>query len=335
MIRASRIAIPLGALFAAALASAIPRTDPECPQPESRLYEAGTVAAVNTSAVASPPIGGGCKIVFLADEGTVVAAGDTLVVLENERIGSLLREVQADAGVQDLVVAGVAAENASHALAAHNAIAKARLDRESADLAEQKQRFSAPLDRERAALGRRLAEFALARALQDSAAQGGLDSLARAQAVIQREKLRARTARYQGYLDMLVITAPAAGMVVYHRERSDEGVSVVHLGDEVNWSQHLLDVTDVSTLQIEFPVHERDRGRVRPGQRVTAVPEAYPDRTYAGRITAVQTLPEAEEADAVARRFRVTALLDGVDGDLMPGMSVRATIELEDDHAAR
>ena len=124
-------------------------------------------------------------------------------------------------------------------------------------------------------------------------------------------------------------------MVVYHRERSDEGVSVAHVGDEVNWSQHLLDVTDVSTLQIEFPVHERDRGRVHAGQRVTAVPEAYPDRTYAGRITTVQTLPEADESDAVARQFRVTALLDGVDGDLMPGMSVRATIELEDDHAAR
>lgn len=335
MIRTPMTFVLPGALLAAALACAALRPDPASGAPEAFLYEAGTVAAVNTVAVASPPIGGGCKVVFLKDEGTVVAAGDTLVVLENDRIGTLLRQVQADGAVQDLVVASVVAANASHALAAHNAIAKARLDRESAVLAEEKQRFSAPLEQERAALGRRLADFALARALQDSAAQAGLDSLSRAGAEIQREKLRARTARYQGYVDMLVVTAPAAGMVVYHRERSDDGVSVVRLGDEVNWSQHLLDITDVSTLQIELAVHERDVGRVRTGLRVTAVPEAYPDRTYTGHVTSVQALPESGEAGALARQYPVVALLDGVDGDLMPGMSVRVTIELEDDHAAR
>jgi len=303
-------------------------------QAPTQLHEAGTVSAVNTVAVHSPRIGGS-KITFLADEGTVAAAGDTLVVLENERISNLLRQVSADADVQVLAVAGVEAENASRALAAHNAILKSRLARETAVLAEEKQRFASALDRERAALSRKLADIALVRAVQDSAAQAGLDSLSLARARIQQERLEARRIRYQGYLDMLVVTAPAAGMVVYHRERSESGVSVPRLGDEVNWSEYLLDLTDVSTLQIDMEIHERDRGRVRVGQRVTAVPEAYPDRTYTGRIVAVQQLPQALETDVVARSFPVTALLDGVDGDLMPGMSVRATIELEDVHAQR
>ncbi len=124
-------------------------------------------------------------------------------------------------------------------------------------------------------------------------------------------------------------------MVIYHRERTEEGIEVVRLGDTVSWNQHLLDITDIGALEVEMEVHERDRSRVRIGQRVSAVPEAYPDREYTGRVTAVQSLPLASENGAVSRKFLAVALLDSVDGDLMPGMSVRATIDLEDVHASR
>jgi len=264
-----------------------------------------------------------------------VAPGDTLAILTNERFVDRLRAVTADLAVQQRVLARVEAENTSHVLASHNAITKASLAMEAAALAEENQQFAAALERERAALGRRQAEISLTRARYDSVAQAGLDSLALARAEIRADRLRARRNRYQTYLDQLVLIAPAAGMVIYHRERTEEGVEVVRVGDAVGWSQHLLDITDIAALEVEMEVHERDRSRVRIGQRVAVVPEAYPDREYTGRVTALQSLPLASETGAVSRKFLVTALLDSVDGDLMPGMSVRATIDLEDIHASR
>lgn len=300
-----------------------------------QLHEAGTVAAVNTVAVTSPPVWGDSRVIDLIPEGTMVTAGDTLVVLTNERFEDALREVTADFAVQQKVLVSVEAEHASHELASRNAITKAHLAMEAAELAEENQRFAADLERQQAALGRRQAGIALTRALQDSVAQAGLDSLALARALLQSQRLEQRMQSYQGYLDQLVITAPAAGMVVYRRERTEDGVQVLRLGDTVNWNQHLLDVTDVATLQVQCEVHERDRGRVQVGQRVIAAPDAYPGRTYSGRVTSVQPLPLAAEAGAVARTFLVSALLDHVDRDLRPGMSVRATIVLEDMHAER
>jgi len=301
----------------------------------ARLHEAGTVAAVNTVAVNSPPVWGDSRVVFLVPEGAMVAPGDTLVVLSNERFEDALRDVTSEFAVQQKVLTSVEAEHASHALASRNAITKAKLAMEAAELAEENQRFAADLERQQAALGRRQALISLDRALQDSVAQAGLDSLALARALLQSQRLEQRMRSYQGYLDQLVLTAPAEGMVVYRRERTEDGVRVLRLGDTVNWNQHLLDVTDISTLQVQCEVHERDRGRVQVGQRVIAAPDAYPGRTYLGRVTEVQPLPLAAEAGAVARTFLVSALLDHVDRDLRPGMSVRATIDLEDLHADR
>ncbi|MEZ4387149.1 MAG: efflux RND transporter periplasmic adaptor subunit [Candidatus Krumholzibacteriia bacterium] len=326
-LRQVRSAIAFVAL-AVALAVAVPASA------EVRLlHEAGNVEAVHTVAVSSPPVWGDSRVVRLVAEGTIVAPGDTLVVLTNERFADLLREVTADHAVQQRVLGSVEAERASHLLASRNAITKARLAMESAALDEENQRFAADLARRQAALGRQQAAISLERAVQDSVAQAGLDSLALARAAIRGQRLHARMKTYQAYLDQLVLTAPAAGMVVYRRERTEEGVSVLRLGDTVGWNQHLLDITDVATLQVQMQVHERDRGRIRPGQRVTAAPDAYPGRTYPGRVTSVQRLPLAAESGAVARTFLVSALLDHVDRDLRPGMSVRATIDLEDPDA--
>ena len=182
-------------------------------------------------------------------------------------------------------------------------------------------------------MSRRQAEISLKRARLDSVAQAGLDSLALARAQLRSDRLQARMNRYQAYLDQLVLAAPATGMVVYHRERTKEGVEVIRLGDTVGWNQHLLDITDITALQVEMQVHERDRGRVRLGQSVVAAPDAYPDRRYRGRVTGVQPLPLPADAGVVARSFLVTAVLDDVDAYLKPGMSARATIELEDPDA--
>jgi multidrug resistance efflux pump len=299
----------------------------------TELHETGTIAAVHTVAVNSPPVCGDSRVVDLVAEGTIVMPGDTLVVLANERFADALAEVAADLAVQRKVLTSRRTQNAANAVAAANAITKARLAREAAELAEYNQRFAAPLERERAELSRRQAEIDLARARQDSVAQAQLDSLALARAELRRDRLQARVRRYRNYLDQLVLVSPADGMVVYHRERTDEGVQVVRSGDTVGWGQHLLDITDVSALQVEMEVHERDRGRIAPGQRVIAAPEAYPGVTYPGHVTRVQSLPLDAEAGSAARRFLVTARLDRVDANLRPGMSVRATIILEDPDA--
>lgn len=298
-----------------------------------QLCEAGTVTAVHTVAVNGPMVWGACRVVQLMPEGEYVVQGDTLAVVANEQLDSYLEQVVNSLAVQRQVLASLEPKIAAHTISAANAITKSRLSWELALLAEENQRYGSEQARADARLSRQMADINLARALEDSVIQTKLDSLELARTQLRVDRLESRVTRYQLYVEQLIVMSPADGMVVYHRERSEEGIKVIRVGDQVEYNQHLIDITDISMFEAEVLVHERDRWRLVPGQPVTLEPDAYPERHYFGRVHRVLSLPVAAESGRVSRQFMAYARLDSVDEFLRPGMSVRVTIDLEADHA--
>ncbi len=85
--------------------------------------------------------------------------------------------------------------------------------------------------------------------------------------------------------------------------------------------EDIYDVADLSTVWIYLDVYEKDIRFVKKGQQVQVTSEAYPDESFAGEVTFVDPVMNAD-----TRTVRVRTEFDNQAGKLKPNMYVRASI---------
>ncbi len=114
------------------------------------------------------------------------------------------------------------------------------------------------------------------------------------------------------------LTAPFDGVVSI--VNIDPGNSVSPAG------QPAMRLVDLRELYVEVDITDTDIARITPGQRADILVEAFPDRTFRGRVSYIA--PSATVKSGV-RTFKVQITLDNPEG-LKDGMSAR--VELHTEH---
>jgi RND family efflux transporter MFP subunit len=109
-----------------------------------------------------------------------------------------------------------------------------------------------------------------------------------------------------------LIRAPFAGEV---KER------LVTKGQYLRVQTPAMVIVDVDPLRVRLKVPERVAAWVAVGQPVSLAVEAYPGRTFAGKVSRVSPSVETQ-----TRTLELEALLDNKDGALRPGFFAKATI---------
>ncbi len=125
--------------------------------------------------------------------------------------------------------------------------------------------------------------------------------------------------RAQQNLAYAVIRSPIDGVVI---ERDvDVGQTVA-----ANFSapQLFLIAQDLRNMQILASVDESDIGAIKDGQPVTFTVQAFPNRTFNGRVQQVRM--QSKTTDNVVN-YTVVVAVDNPDGALLPGMTATATFE--------
>jgi multidrug efflux system membrane fusion protein len=84
-------------------------------------------------------------------------------------------------------------------------------------------------------------------------------------------------------------------------------------------------LTDLSQLYANFTVPEKDSAALKVGQTVRVTVDAYPGRTFEGKINAVEPQIATD-----TRNIRVQATFDNPDHILKPGMFTTTTVVLPD-----
>jgi membrane fusion protein (multidrug efflux system) len=120
----------------------------------------------------------------------------------------------------------------------------------------------------------------------------------------------------QARLDHTVIRAPFAGQL---------GLRRVSLGSIVSPSTVITTLDDTSSIKLDFNVPEVYLARLTPGLTVTARSAAWPDLSFDGTVTAIDT-----RVDPVSRTVTARALLPNEERRLRPGMFLTVTL-LKDD----
>src|SRR3989442_609824 len=120
-------------------------------------------------------------------------------------------------------------------------------------------------------------------------------------------------------LDNCIVRAPFGGIVVSKDAQRGEMVSPVSAGGGFTRTG-IATIVDMGSLEIEVDVNESYIARVKPGQQVTAVLDAYPDWQIPAKVRTV--IPTADRQKATGK---VRATFDRLDPRILPDMGVKVT----------
>ncbi|HSA95433.1 MAG TPA: efflux RND transporter periplasmic adaptor subunit [Acidobacteriota bacterium] len=297
-------------------------------QAKGVISASGTIEAIEVN-VASKVSG---QVETLAvDEGSRVAPGDTLAVIDHAALDIQLRQAQAGVRLAEaqlaLLVKGARSEDIRQAEAA---LAQAEA---SLKPAEDDARRMRELVRTGSVTPKQ-AEDADAR-LTVAAAQraAAAEALAKVRRLARPEEVQAaeaRLAQAQAAADLLAktiadctIAAPTAGIVTH---------KAIERGELVAPGSTVVTLSELDSVYVMIYLSERDMGRVRLGEAADVAIDAFPGRAFPGRITYIS--PEAEftpknvqtKEDRVKLVFGVKVEIENKDGLLKPGLPADATI---------
>ena len=103
------------------------------------------------------------------------------------------------------------------------------------------------------------------------------------------------------------------------------GVRHVEVGQFLTAGTQIVSLTDLSTLYANFTITEKDSAQLKVGHIVRIAVDAYPGRTFEGKITTIEPQIATD-----TRNIRVQATIANPDRILKPGMFATTTVVLPD-----
>jgi multidrug efflux system membrane fusion protein len=130
------------------------------------------------------------------------------------------------------------------------------------------------------------------------------------------DQASAGIARTQAVISQKLVRAPFDGEL---------GVRKVEVGQFLTAGTQIVTLTDLSMLYLNFTVTEKDSGNLKVGQTVRIRVDAYPGRTFEGKITTIEPQIATD-----TRNIRVQATIENPDKILKSGMFATTTVVLPD-----
>ncbi len=290
----------------------------------------GELKAVQSRAVSKPRRGWSrAQIVTMAPEGSVVAEGDFLVqfdTAEAERNLEEKRNAWKDAQAQ---LASERASIASRMAELESQRKNQEFSFEQAKIRFEQMEYEADIRKREQELELKKAELSLDEANARTESQRIVD-----QAIIRKAELAVQQAalevtKYEESLEALTLNAPIGGLVVYKEIwRNGGGRSKVQVGDSPWPGQDLIEIPDLSQMEVVTKVNEVDVNRISVGLEVLMEVDALPGETFRGNVTSVATLAQ-REGNSDVKTFELKVVVETEDERLRPGMTSSCRIVVD------
>src|SRR5215510_12620309 len=160
-----------------------------------------------------------------------------------------------------------------------------------------------------------MAQLSLDRAKQLAARQFGAQVTVD-QAQSAYDQAQAGIAKTEAIISQKLVRAPFDGEL---------GVRKVEVGQYLTAGTQIVSLTDLSMLYLNFTVTEKDSGSLKVGQTVRIKVDAFPGRTFEGKISTIEPQIATD-----TRNIRVQATIANPDRILKPGMFASTTVVLPD-----
>jgi membrane fusion protein (multidrug efflux system) len=123
---------------------------------------------------------------------------------------------------------------------------------------------------------------------------------------------RAQVAAQQAVMAEKVVRAPFAGKL---------GVRQIDLGQFVAAGTTIVTLQQLDPMFVDFYLPQQALGQIAVGQKVEVTADAYPNRTFTGSVTSLNS-----KVDATSRMLQVRASIANADGALLPGMFLSVSV---------
>ncbi len=168
------------------------------------------------------------------------------------------------------------------------------------------------------------------------ARKGAVSKYAQAEA-----KVKAAEGRYNlearqrediiGQIEKCSVRARRPGLVVYGGGGSMRyyyGNEQIREGALVREQQPIITIPDMSRMIVKVRIHETYIKKIKKGQRVRIIADAFPDNTLEGEVTKVGVLPDSQMRwnDPDNKVYLTTISINNAADWLKPGMSTRSEI---------
>jgi len=155
---------------------------------------------------------------------------------------------------------------------------------------------------------------------QSDLEQSVLD-LANAEAQVVTSRVSVENARIA--VDDTDIRAPITGTIIF--KPVEKGQVITSPTQDFSGGTMLMQMADLSAVQIRSLVDETDIGKVRPGMTASVLVAAYPNQPFPGEVIKIE--PQAVVEQNVTM-FAVLVSIQNPDGLLMPGMNAEVEISI-------
>ena len=290
---------------------------------ESVLTASGYVVAHHKIAVGAKVMG---RVAWIGvEKGDLVQAGQVLVRLEDSEFTAQVNQAKANlAAAQARLDQLQSGSRPQEKLKDKAAVIQAEANLKTAEADYQR---ASTLYRSgvasKAELDHATAQRDTAAALLESARQSSAmtdigprhEEIRAAAAQVQQMKAALDYAQTQ--LAATEIKAPVAGTVLQRIVERGEMVSPSAFGD-AGARTSVVDLADLTDLQIELDISQTDFARLKMGQRAEVIPEAFPNLRYTGFIAEI-----APEANRAKSTVQVKVKVENPDEQLRPEMNAR------------
>lgn len=295
---------------------------------ESRFLMTGELEAASADNLAVPRIPTWqTTIRWLESEGKEVKAGDRLVEFDTAAFASdfsekVLQRDQAQSDLEQAEADGAGQRADKEFQVAQKTIAVQKAGIAAAIPAE----FLRGKEWQDNQLALERAKTELEKAEEDLTAQKSAAEETIRQKRIASEKAQRDYDAARQALDGMVLRAPRDGILVVG-DHPWEGRKL-QVGDSVWVGLPVASLPDLRTMRVVAKLSDVDDGRIVPGLPVTCTLDAYPDRTYAGRVAEIMPVAQEDGRRSLRRVYNVRVDLEAPDAARMrPGMSVKVEVE--------
>ena len=148
-------------------------------------------------------------------------------------------------------------------------------------------------------------------------------SLADANARAQLVRAQAGLQSAQDALTDCNVLAPIDGTIL--TKKVEAGAVITSAVRDVSGGTVLLQMADLSTVEVQALVDETDIGKVQPGMPVTITVDAYPNRPFQGTVLKIE--PQSTVSQNVTM-FAVLVNIPNREGLLRPGMNAEVAVQI-------
>jgi RND family efflux transporter MFP subunit len=152
--------------------------------------------------------------------------------------------------------------------------------------------------------------------------------LASARSTLDTQKRRLNKLHEQ--IEACTIRAPAVGQVVYWSSTERWVRTKIEQGAEIPEGYKIITIPDASEMKVEVKIHETWIDRIEPNQPAEITVEAFPNKTFTGRV--LKKAPLADAEDWLNPDLKVYSTDIGIDGTheaLKTGMTGKVTIIID------